>query len=241
MYYGHYDEAGRYIGFYPRELFGKLIPLYNTEPITEEITEEIEVPRETEDDPITTETVTKTIIHEPGTVQVGEAWDLSDVPEPYVELNETEWQEALSGEYRVVDGVHSYYPPIITLVERQQQKVVEVNAAVADYITSGFQCGAYRYDSQLEDQANLQTAVLGAIAALTAVSGAPAQIPYRCYLGDTDEKDIILHTPAEMMTVFAAWGDHLSTATAIGNTLKKQIASALTLSGLELVQWPDDC
>lgn len=33
-----------------------------------------------------------------------------NIPNPYIELTEEQWQQALSKNYRVVDGVHTYYP-----------------------------------------------------------------------------------------------------------------------------------
>lgn len=34
-----------------------------------------------------------------------------NIPTPYIELPEQEWREALTGEYKVVNGKHSYSPP----------------------------------------------------------------------------------------------------------------------------------
>ena len=110
MYYGNYDNDGKYLGFYTPELHCKLVPVYNTEPI-EEVQEEITEPEISDDLEQEPKIIPKTITHEPGTVQVGEEWDLSTIPTPYIELTETEWQEALTGEYKVINGKHTYTPP----------------------------------------------------------------------------------------------------------------------------------
>lgn len=34
-----------------------------------------------------------------------------NIDEPYIELTEEQWKEALTGEYMVLDGVHSYVAP----------------------------------------------------------------------------------------------------------------------------------
>jgi len=113
MYYGNYDESGKYLGYYIPELHCKLVPIFNTEPIEETQEEVIEQENAIEQELINQEPkiIQKTITHAPGTVQVGEEWDLSTIPTPYIELTETEWQEALTGEYKVIDGKHTYSPP----------------------------------------------------------------------------------------------------------------------------------
>lgn len=101
MYYGYYKDDGIYDGFYTPEIHCKLVPIYNDKPIEQEIktldedgNEQIEI-----------------IVQEPGTVQVGEEYDLSTIPTPNIELTTEQWQEALIGDYKVIDGKHIYSPP----------------------------------------------------------------------------------------------------------------------------------
>jgi len=104
MYYGHYDDDGKYLGFYTPEIHCGKIPIYNTEPIIKEVVSSHESEDEADEEP-------QTITHEPGTVIVGEEWDLSTIPTPNIEMPEQEWREALTGDYKVIDGKHTYSPP----------------------------------------------------------------------------------------------------------------------------------
>lgn len=43
-----------------------------------------------------------------------------DIPVPNIELNEEEWQQALSKDYKVIDGVHIYSPYV-----QNQEEILE--------------------------------------------------------------------------------------------------------------------
>ena len=110
MYYGHYDDNGNYIGFYTPEIHCKRKPVYNIEMV------------ETKQDN------GKISIAEPGTLQVGEEWDLSTIPTPNIELLEAEWREALTGEYKVINSKHTYTPP----PEPTAEEIAESQLAALD-------------------------------------------------------------------------------------------------------------
>ena len=74
MYYGHYNEDGKYLGFYTREIHG------------------------------------------------------DNIPNQRIELTEQEWQEALTGDYKVIDGKHTYSPPPETTAE----EIIEKQFATLD-------------------------------------------------------------------------------------------------------------
>lgn len=47
-----------------------------------------------------------------------------NIPTPSIELNNNEWQEALSGTYGVIDGKHTYIEPVLaTKEELLEQKL----------------------------------------------------------------------------------------------------------------------
>jgi hypothetical protein len=73
-YFGAYDSAGEYTGFYIVDIHGENIPTLS------------------------------------------------------IELTETEWQEALTGNYRVIDGKHTYSPYIPTDEEIKAQKITALDA-----------------------------------------------------------------------------------------------------------------
>jgi len=120
MYYGNYNEDGVYIGFYTPEVHCKLKPIYNTEPILETVMEKNDE---------TGKEVPKEIIKEIGTVIMREEYDLSTIPTPNIKLTTEEWQEALTGEYKVVKGVHTHCPPAPpTTEEVMQQQLVGLDS-----------------------------------------------------------------------------------------------------------------
>lgn len=53
----------------------------------------------------------------------------ANIPTPTIELSEKEWQEALTGNYKVVDGKHTYCEPTSpTNEEIKQQKLSELDS-----------------------------------------------------------------------------------------------------------------
>jgi hypothetical protein len=50
------------------------------------------------------------------------------IPTPNVELTEEEWQQALTGNYRVIDGKHTYSPYIPTDEEIKARKITALDA-----------------------------------------------------------------------------------------------------------------
>ncbi|HBS59416.1 MAG TPA: hypothetical protein DEA44_09130, partial [Firmicutes bacterium] len=61
-------------------------------------------------------------------------------------------------------------------------------------------------------------------------------IPYRCYLSD-GSKDVVNHTPEQMIAVVQALGILLSTSIVKANNLKKSIAAATTQIELDAIVW----
>jgi hypothetical protein len=80
QYYLNYDQDGSILGCYADVIHGKLVPVYNTEPIITKIPGVDE-----EGNPVTEE-----ITQEAGTVQTGTTYDLSAIPTPYAEITEAE-------------------------------------------------------------------------------------------------------------------------------------------------------
>lgn len=47
-----------------------------------------------------------------------------DIYEPYIELSESEWKEALTGNYKVIDGTHTYVAPPENLEELKTYSIL---------------------------------------------------------------------------------------------------------------------
>lgn len=47
-----------------------------------------------------------------------------DIYEPYIELSESEWKEALTGNYKVIDGAHTYVAPPENLEELKTYSIL---------------------------------------------------------------------------------------------------------------------
>ena len=52
------------------------------------------------------------------------SYDLLKLDFPYVLLSHAEWQEALSGQYKVVDGIHTYIAPAPPTAEEIKQQAL---------------------------------------------------------------------------------------------------------------------
>jgi len=49
-----------------------------------------------------------------------------NIPTPVLELTEKEWQEALTGEYRVIEGIHTYSPVVIKVNKVEDLPVIKL-------------------------------------------------------------------------------------------------------------------
>ena len=47
-----------------------------------------------------------------------------DIYEPYIELSESEWKEALTGNYKVINGAHTYVAPPDNLEELKAYSIL---------------------------------------------------------------------------------------------------------------------
>jgi len=62
-----------------------------------------------------------------------EVWKEEDIPvEECIELTEQQWQEGLSGDYKVIDGVHTYAPYIVSDEELYNSLRIQRNKLLAD-------------------------------------------------------------------------------------------------------------
>lgn len=102
MYFGNYDNDGKYIGFYTKEIHGDKIPT------------------------------------------------------PNIELSELEWQEALTGRYKVIKGKHTYAPYAPTIDEIKQQ---ELSALDTEYQTQFAELSQSLGMATLGDNADLVTSI----------------------------------------------------------------------------------
>ncbi len=111
MYYGNYDNEGKYIGFYTKDIHGK------------------------------------------------------NIPAPNIELSEKEWQEALTGDYKVLKGKHTYAPYVPTIDEIKQQ---ELSTLDAEYQPQFAELSSALSMATLSDNTNLLTSIKADYAALKA-------------------------------------------------------------------------
>jgi hypothetical protein len=48
-----------------------------------------------------------------------------NIPSPCIELNYEKWQEAINGDYKVIDGVHTYIEPVLLTQEEMNEILLE--------------------------------------------------------------------------------------------------------------------
>lgn len=114
------------------------------------------------------------------------------------------------------------------LVQEHAAKVQELSAACEAAITSGFTSDAlgtlHRYDSQLEDQINLTSALL---------NDQPTLYPCR---DDSGAKQFLEHTPEQLRAVSSAFAAFKLKLLQQNNVLKEQADQALAGGELEALQ-----
>jgi hypothetical protein len=128
-YFLHYDEAGKIIGAPFCDLVhGTEKPTYNAEPIVTQTPE-----LDAEGKPVLDDSgkpVMKETTQPAGTVQTGTALDLSAIPEPYIEISETEHDDWMNHQAtRKVDAATGklveYTPDPVVLTAEEQLAVLD--------------------------------------------------------------------------------------------------------------------
>lgn len=87
------------------------------------------------------------------------------IPTPNIELNEEQWQEALTGNYKVINGKHTYAPYVPTKNEIRQQQLATLDA---EYQPQFLELSQVLSMAILSDNTNIITSIKSNYAALKA-------------------------------------------------------------------------
>jgi len=209
MKYAHYNKTdGKLLGWYDSEVYGTYVP---------------EVPE---------------VLNADGTVTtpaVPSYYDVSGLPTPNIEVSEADWQTAIDNNYNYVDAATSTlsHKDFRTLAELKTSKTNDINSACSKAITSGFTSSAlgtqHTYQSEQTDQLNL----IGVVTA--------GQDDYfKCGITDANGNitwNYELHTIAQLQQVLVDGKAHKQGLLQKANTLKAQVASAITVEDVEAIAW----
>lgn len=221
MYYLHYnDETGAIIGApYHSDVHGKIVPIFNTEPITSVDSEGNEN------------------IEEIGKVQTGTTIDLSAIPEPRIGITDIEHQDFMQHiGYRKIDVVTKQLiecvPPSRPLEEIKDEKWNEIKNIRDQKEQSGVTYMGKVLDSDTLSVQRISIAVQAAQTALAA--GQDFAIDWTCADNTT-----LSMTAEEVIGIPVALAHYSNSLHQIARELREQIEKATNEDELAATVWPE--
>ncbi|MDR1701328.1 MAG: DUF4376 domain-containing protein [Sporomusaceae bacterium] len=173
------------------------------------------------------------VMSEPGTVQIGEEYDLSTIPVPNIELSIVEWHQAQTGDYKVINNVHTYSPPPPpTLDELKAIKRPQINVIRDAKEQGGFLFNGKSYDS---DSISVQRI---SIAAQNALAAKIVNTRFEIDWTLADNSSVTLDADG-ILGVSQALAVHAATVHSIAKTLKDAVDAATTVEEVDAVTWPE--